>query len=364
VQFTVSVALIIGTVIIFRQIQYAKDRPVGYDRNGLISIQERTTDVYKNYHAIRNELLQKGLAMEMSESQGPVTDIWAGGGGFEWKGKSPDMQANFATVGIRHEYGKTVGWQFKAGRDFSNDFATDSNGLVLNETAVKYMGVRNPVGLTIRWNGRDYKVLGVISDMVMASPYQPVPQSVYYILREGGNFINIRLNPRLSMAAALKGTEAVFKKLDPGAPFNYTFTNEEYAKKFGSEERIGKLAGFFAILAVLISCLGLFGLASFVAEQRTREIGVRKVLGATIFNIWSLLSKDFAMLVAISLLIAIPLSAIFMHQWLKDYAYRTSLAWWIFVGTGLGALLITIMTVSFQAIRAAIANPVKSLRTE
>jgi ABC-type antimicrobial peptide transport system permease subunit len=363
-QFSVSISLIIGTFVIFRQIGYARSRPVGYERTGLISIQERTTEIYKNYNAIHHDLLQKGLVVEMSESQCPVTDIWANEGGFQWTGKSPSLQASFAVVGVRHEFGKTLGWQFVQGRDFDKDLATDSTGLILNETAVRYMGLKDPVGMTIRWNKLNCKILGVVKDLVMASPYQPVPQTIFYILHEGGNIINIRLNPRLPIHEALAGTEAVFKKWDPSAPFDYHFTNEEYAKKFSYEIRIGTLASVFASLAILISCLGLFGLSSFLAEQRTREIGVRKVLGATIYNIWQLLSKDFVWLVAISLLIATPLAWYGMHAWLQQYAYRTELSWWIFAATGLAALLITLLTVSFQALRAALANPVRSLRTE
>lgn len=364
VQFTVSVLLITGTIIVYRQIQYAKNRPVGYDRSGLIAIQETTPEIYTNYPVIRRELLRSGAALELSESQGPVTDIWAGEIGFDWKGKDPHLPGQFAVIGIRHEYGKTVGWQFTDGRDFSAALSTDSDGLVLNEAAVKYMGVKNPVGQTITWNKRNYHVLGVIRDMIMASPYSPVPQSVYYILREGGNFINIRINPAMSTSTALSKMEKIFKTYNPAAPFDYTFTDQEYAKKFSSEERIGTLASFFAILAILISSLGLYGLASFVAEQRTKEIGIRKVLGATLINLWRLLSTEFVLLVFISFLIATPIAYFFMHGWLQQYDYRAPISWWIFAAAGLGALAITLLTVSHQAIRAATMNPVKSLRSE
>jgi len=363
-QFTVSVLLITGTIIVYRQIQFAKDRPVGYDRSGLISVRETTPEIYTNYNVIRSALLSSGAAAELSESQGPVTDIWAGSGGFDWKGKDPSFQAGFAVVGIRHEYGKTVGWQFTEGRDFSKAFVTDSDALVLNQAAVKYMGIKNPVGETIRWNNRNYTVIGVIKDMIMASPYEPVPQTVYSILREGGNFIDIKINPNLSTVEALKRMEVIFKKNNPAAPFEYSFVDQEYATKFGAEERIGTLALFFAILAILISCLGLYGLAAFVAEQRTKEIGIRKVLGASLFNVWHLLSRDFVVLIIISLMIATPLAWYFMHNWLQHYQYRAGMPWWIFAAAGFGALAITLLTVSYQAIKAALLNPVKSLRSE
>ena len=220
-------------------------------------------------------------------------------------------------------------------------------------------------------NGSDnkpvpYTILGVIKDMVMESPYEPVEPTMFFIkpLNGGVSWINIHVKPGIAMSTALPKIEAVFKKLIPSVPFDYQFADEDYALKFAAEERIGKLAGFFAMLAVFISCLGLFGLASFVAEQRTKEIGVRKVLGASVFNLWRFLSKEFVVLVIISLFIAVPVAYYFMHNWLQDYQYRAALSWWIFAAAGSGALVITLLTVSFQAIKAAIANPVKSLRTE
>jgi ABC-type antimicrobial peptide transport system permease subunit len=199
----------------------------------------------------------------------------------------------------------------------------------------------------------------------MESPFDPVRQIVYKVnYEEAGAWVNIRINPQLSTSAALKKMEAVFRKLVPATPFDYAFADTEYGMKFAAEERIGKLASVFATLAVLISCLGLFGLVAFVAEQRTKEIGVRKVLGATVFNLWKLLSKDFVVLVVVACLIAVPLAWYFLNGWLQKYEYRTSISWWIFAAAIFGALLITLVTVSFQAIKAALANPIKSLRTE
>jgi ABC-type antimicrobial peptide transport system permease subunit len=236
---------------------------------------------------------------------------------------------------------------------------------------LKYMELKDPVGEIITWKWQEnkpvpYTILGVIKDMVMESPYEPVEPTMYFIrpLNGGVSCINIRVKPGLAMNAALPRIEAVFKKLIPSVPFDYEFADEDYALKFAAEERIGKLAGFFTMLALFISCLGLFGLASFVAGQRTREVGIRKVLGASTFRLWRLLSNEFVGLVIISLLIAVPVAYYFMHNWLQDYRYRVALSWWIFATAGAGALVITLLTVSFQAIKAAIANPVKSLRTE
>ena len=370
-QFTVSVALIICTVVIYRQLQFAKNRPVGYDREGLIMIDMRSDDFYGKYHLIRNELLNTGVVSEMSESMGKLTEVVSGNNGFDWKGKDPNKDESFGTLAVTHEHGKTVGWQFISGRDFSSKFVSDSSGVVINEAAAKYMGLTEPVGETITWKWRDdrpvaYTVLGVIRDMVMESPYDPVEPTMFFVkpLNGGVSCINIRVKTGVAMGKALPAMEQVFKKLIPTVPFEYEFVDEDYAMKFEAEERIGKLAAFFAILAVFISCLGLFGLVSFVAERRTKEVGIRKVLGASVFEVWRLLSTEFAQLIIISLIIAAPAAYYFMHNWLQDYQYRADLAWWIFASAGAGALLIALVTVSFQAIKAAIANPVKSLRTE
>jgi ABC-type antimicrobial peptide transport system permease subunit len=364
VQFTISVLLVNGTIIVFREINFAKDRPVGYDRAGLVSIQETTPEVYINYNIIRNELLRSGAALNMAESQCPITDIWAGNNGFDWPGKRPGQPDDFATVPVRHEFGRTIGWQVRQGRDFSRDFSTDSSGMILNESAVKYMGLQHPIGQVVRHGKEKYTIIGVVKDMIQTSPYESVPPTLYTILNEGGNYINIRLNPAMSAGASLKKMEAIFKQYNPGAPFNYTFAGQDYARKFGDEERFGNLALFFALLAIFISGLGLFGLASFVAEQRTKEIGIRKVLGASLLSLWKLLSKEFALLIFISLVIATPLARYFMAQWLNHYTYRTGIPWWIFAGAGFGAMVLTLSTVSYQSIKAALLSPTKSLRTE
>jgi ABC-type antimicrobial peptide transport system permease subunit len=265
---------------------------------------------------------------------------------------------------ITHDYGRTVGWEMKEGRDFSRDFANDSASVILNETAVKLMGFKQPLGEFIKVNGKDYQVIAVIKDMIKENPFAPVSPSFFTLNYRDVNVINIKLAPKPNTSDALASIEKVLKKYNPTSPFIYNFANEQYEKKFGYEERIGKLAAFFATLAIFISCLGLFGVASFVAEQRTKEIGVRKVLGATVFNVWKLLSKEFIVLVVISLLIAIPIAYYFMNKWLLNYEYKTTLSWWVFAAAGFGAIVITVLTVSFQAIKAAVANPVKSLRSE
>jgi hypothetical protein len=308
----------------------------------------------------------------MGETNSLPTEITSGNDGFYWKGVEPHNSYNFGTLNVNYDYGHTVGWQVVEGRDFSRtvpgDTARVMGGLIVNEAAVKQMGLKHPVGEVVNYQGTIFAnvphvIVGVVKDMVMESPYDK-PQPVMFFCGGWVGSMVIRVNPTMPMREALAKMEPVFKKYNPGSPFDFKFIDDIYAKKFADEERIGHLAGFFSALAVFISCLGLFGLASFMAEQRVKEIGVRKVLGATVFNLWRLLSKDFVTLVILSCCISIPLAWYFLHAWLEKYEYRTTLSWWIFAAAGGGALVITLLTVSFQSIKAAIANPVRSLRTE
>lgn len=364
IQFTVSVAMIIGTVLVFRQINYARSRPVGYTREGLVYLYMNTPEIYGHYDALRNDLVKTGAVEDMCESSGPITGVWSNQIGFEWKGKDPNSVPLFGISAITYDYGRTMGWKVLQGRDFSRSFPTDTGGMILNESAVRLTGLLHPVGEVIRWNDKDHKITGVVKDMVMESPYSPIKPTIFYLDYDWTNVITVRLRSNVTTTGALEAIRPVFRKYNPGSPFQYKLVDEEYEKKFSDEQRIGHLATVFAVLAIFISCLGLFGLASFVAEQRIREVGIRKVLGASLFDLWQLLSTDFVILVIISCLIAVPIAGYYLHEWLQQYEYRTPLSWWIFAVSSLGALAITLLTVSFQAIRAAMMNPVNSLRTE
>jgi putative ABC transport system permease protein len=363
-QFTVSVILIVGTIVVFEQVRYAQDRPVGYDQNNLVMVPMRSDDFHDHWEAAKAELLGKGAITQMAEAESFATTYGVGSGGFEWPGKDPAQTDGFPTTAISYDYGKTIGWQLTQGRDFSRAYARDSAAFVVNEAAVKYMGLKNPIGVTVKWFGRPFTIVGVVKDIIVESPYDAVQPFFFYIYDYSHSNVILRLNPGASASASLAHIAATFRKYAPSQPYDYRFADSEYGKKFADEQRIGKLAGCFAVLAIFISCLGLFGMASFVAEQRTREIGVRKVLGATVGNIWRLLSAEFVRLVLLSLLIAIPASWYAMHQWLQNYHYRAVLSWWIFAVVGVAALAITLLTVSYQAIKAALANPVRSLRSE
>ena len=363
-QFTISVTLIIGTIVVFLQINHAKDRAVGYNRSGLIYVNMSTPEIYDHYQALENDLLASGAVAGVCKSSSEVTGMPSSNTGFEWAGKDPNQNALLATIGCSLGYGQTVGLQFIEGRDFSEKFVSDSSALILNQAAIRLMSLQNPIGKTIKWFSTEFRVIGVVKDMVMTSPYESVAPTAFLLRPNWAGVVNVRINPNISTSEALKRISSVFEKHDPGSPFDYTFADQEYARKFDSEERIGTLAALFACLAILISCLGLFGLASFIAEQRTKEIGIRKVLGASVFNLWRLLSTDFVRLVLISLLISIPIAYYFMFRWLQNFEYRTGLSWWIFASAAISALTVTLLTVSFKAIKTAIANPVKSLRTE
>ena len=371
VQFTISVVLIIGTLIVYKQIHYARNRPVGYDRQGLISVSMNDPAYAGKLELIQTELFNSGVVEAAAGASSPITAVWNITNGYKWPGQDPNMDAEFVNCNVTADYGKTVGWKVIAGRDFSEKFSTDtSDAIIINEAAVKYMGLKNPVGQKLtdldafgkpKWSK---EIIGVVKDVIMGSPYEPVKQTIYYYRANWIRQLLIKIKGDISAGTALPKIQQALANVAPSALFNYKFTDEEYSAKFGQEERIGKLAGVFAILAIFISCLGLSGLASFVVEQRTKEIGVRKVMGASITNLWGMLSKDFVFLVIISCVLAIPICYIIMKDWLTKYEYHTEISWWIFAITALAAVVITMLTVSYQSIKASLLNPVKSLRTE
>jgi ABC-type antimicrobial peptide transport system permease subunit len=367
VQFTVSICLIIGTVVIYQQIQFAKNRPIGYSREGLLSLHPRSPEFKGRYQILRNELKKTGMVEEMAEANYAITSTLGWNGGFSWRDRKYDP--SFNTIFVTHEYGKTIGWEFVQGRDFSREISSDLSGIIINESALKILGLENPIGESLSWRpgGSErgtYKILGVVKDMVKGSPFDPTDASIIFLSEDDLRNLYIRINPHVSVHQALPEIQRVFKAIVPSAPFDYTFADEDYAAKFKAEDRVGTLAAVFTGLAILISCLGLFGLASFVAEQRTKEIGIRKVLGASVLNVWQMLSRDFIRLVVIACFIAVPISFYFMNAWLQGYTYRIQISGWIMVFSSVSALAITVITVSYQAIKAGRMNPVRSLRSE
>ena len=361
VQFTVSITLVIATIVVFRQIEHAKNRRPGFAREGLITIGIDTQELRKNIDVVKNELLQKGLAENVAlSSQSPAH--FGNNNGINWRGKDPNFVIFFRNVGVNADFGKTVGWTIKQGRDFSTSPA-DSSAMIINENAAKVMAFENPIGEVAEFHGKKYTIIGVTQDMITQSPYEPTQPS-FFTTDDWTGLIVLRLNSTTPVHDAIAGIEQVFKKYNPQSPFEFNFVDEAYARKYSAEERIGKLAALFAMLAVMISCLGLFGIASFVAEQRTKEIGIRKVVGASVFSLWKMLLQDFILLIGISCIIAVPLSYYFMNGWLQNYPYHTNISWWVLAGTCVGSIVVTLLTVSYQAISAALMNPVRSLRSE
>lgn len=363
IQFACSVILMIGTIIVYQQIQYGKNKPIGFNNKGLISV-DWSDDIAKHFDALQQELISSGAATSICQSNSSPSELQSNNNGWEWKGSQPvEKSVLFSTITTTYDYTKTLGIKLLAGRDFSRDFA-DSNSVILNEAAVKRMRLKNPVGEQLKWNDKPMTVIGVIPDIQMESPYRPISPLTIIFNKDWVGSLDVRLNPNMSASQAIALMKPIFERYNPAYPFEYHFADEEYAKKFDYEELVGNLAAIIAVLAIFISCLGLFGLASFTAEQRVKEIGVRKVLGASVFNLWRLLSKDFVILVLLSCVIAIPVGWYCMNEWLKNYQYAVHINIEVFVTVALAAILITLLTVSFQAIKAAVANPVKSLRTE
>ncbi|MEO9205668.1 MAG: ABC transporter permease [Gammaproteobacteria bacterium] len=369
VQFSFAIILIISTIIVTQQINYGLNRESGYDRNNLIYIFTQG-EVDKHYQSIKNELINSGIATSVTQSGNPITQRWSDSWGFQWPGSTKtDEKIDFVRLQSDADFTKTIGVQLLQGRDIDvYKFPTDSTAIVLNEAAVKAMRLKEPIGALVKQSGdsEQFHVVGVMKDFVLESPFQ---QKINPLMLFGpGNMfaqiLHIKLNPAKTTKANIAGAEAIFKKYNPQYPFEYVFADESYAKKFDNAQRTGTLAGLFAALTIFISCLGLFGLATYMAENRIKEIGIRKVLGASVTGIASLLSKDFLRLVIISFIIAAPIAWWAMSKWLDGYSYRVTISWKVFALAAIVSVLIAILTVSYQAVKAAMANPVKSLRAE
>ncbi|HEX5152723.1 MAG TPA: ABC transporter permease [Parafilimonas sp.] len=362
-QFSFSIALIIGTVIVFQQIQHAKNRPLGYDPNNILSF-GLSSDLIKNYDVLKQDLLATGYLEAVTRSSSPMTGVYNQWDDFSWQGKDPDGHQLFSAIMVDYDYEKVAAVQLKEGRFFSKQFSTDSNAVVLNEAAVKLIGYKNPVGKSMKFGDQPVNIIGVVQNVVMQDPFKSVMPAIMllrpYFMYQG----LLRFKAGVDIRRALAAIKPVMEKYNPAYPFSYKFVDEEFNKKFEAENQVGQLSGIFATLAIFISCLGLFGLASYMAERRTKEIGVRKVLGASVSQLWLLLSKEFALLVLISCVIASPLAFYFLQSWLKKYEYHINISPVVFVCAALVAIAITLATVSFQAIKAAVAKPVESLRTE
>jgi len=361
VQFTCSIAFVISTIIVYRQIQYAKDRPIGYDLNRVLST-HKTVDLERDYPALKNELLEKGIVSSITTCTSPASGIWWHTNIEYWPGKHPGETVEMGTLYIDEDFFKTVGMGLKQGRNFAT--RNDTTDVIFNETAIIRLRIRNPLNQMISWQGKKYRIVGVVGDALQTSPFEHAGPTMFFCRPNVQNFLIYRLAPAVKTQDALAQLAVAFNKYNPSVPYQYRFEDDNYAAKFRLEVLVGRLSGLFAGLAIFISCLGLFGLAAYVAERRTKEISIRKVLGASVSQVWLLLSKDFLLLVLISCVIASPLTYYFLHSWLLKYEYRISIGAGVFIIAAVLAMALTIFTVSFQAIRAALGNPVDKLRSE
>jgi predicted permease len=363
VQFTISIILIISTIIIYQQINHAKNRSLGYDKENLIYLPLQGK-LKEHFNAVKNDLVQTGIVKDAALSQSTILQLGSNTADFQWQGKDPDKQVLITVESVSPEYTSTMGMKLEKGRNFYSDIKSDSGNIIINQTLAKIIGGKNIIGSLITDGDNKFTVVGVIDDFVYNNLYSPSSPLILFPDTSGTNFLTIRLKKTSNVAGALEKVENVIKGNNPGFPFDYKFVDDQFDQFFKTEMLIGKLASVFAILAIFISCLGLFGLAAYTAERRTREIGIRKVLGASANGLAGLLSKEFLILVLISCLLAFPIAWWMMHNWLDSYEYRVSISWPIFLVAGLLAMLIALLTVSVQAIKAALANPIQSLRSE
>jgi putative ABC transport system permease protein len=362
-QFAMSVFLIIATIVVYKQLNYIQTKNLGYDRDNLVYIPIEG-DLVKNYELFKQQALSNTAIVNVSKMRNSPTAIFHHTSSISWPGKDPNLAVSFADGVIGYDFVKTMNLQMQSGRDFSKDFGTDSVAFLLNETAVNKIGLKDPVGKTITWGNHNGKVIGVIKDFHFNSLHETIEPLIMRLDENwtwGTILVRIKAGKTKEAIASL---QQICKQLNPKFPFTYQFSDLEYAKLYESEAVVSKLANIFAFLAIFISCLGLFGLATFTAEQRTKEIGVRKVLGASSSSIVKLLSANFLKPVILAFLIAFPAAWYAMNNWLQNYAYKIDMNWRMFALAGVLTICIALITVSYQSIKAAIANPVKSLRTE
>lgn len=363
-QFAISVTLIVAMLVVNQQIVHTMNRPMGYDTNRLIQIQKSTPNLRGHFWAMREQLLASGGVEEMAEMNTPLAETWHSQSGISWRGKPAKSSESFAYVVVTPEFGKTVNWKIAEGRDFDRKFKTDTSSVILNQSAAKLIGFPNPLEERIEFDSNRYAIVGIAEDIIFDSPYENAKPTVFFMRLANAPFITLKLAGNLSASEAISRVEKVLKTFDPNARLNIKFADSELELKFWREKMMLEMISVFTAIAIFICCLGLFGLVTFMAEQRTKEIGIRKVLGASVVGITGLLAKDFLKLVIASFVIAFPIAYFFMNRWLQDFAYRIDIQWWMFIMAGAVAVVVAFLTVSFQSVKAALANPIKSLRSE
>jgi putative ABC transport system permease protein len=363
-QFAVSILFIISTLVVYQQVEHIKNRNLGMDKENLIEIPAANGAIIKNFNAIEQELKSSGVIEHIGLMNSHVLSGGNNTSNVQWQGKpnGSDILISYRTV--TSDLFNATGMKMMKGRGFVSSQVADSSNVLVSESFAKLMNTKEVLGKTISWGDQLFTIKGVVKDYLYGDMYGNSDPVMFFNKKEGADYLYIKPTDGMAMTTVIKEIETVLQNQNPGFPFEYSFVDDSFNERFKSEQLVGNLSQIFALLAIIISCLGLFGLSAYTAEQRRKEIGVRKVLGSSVSGIVSLLSKDFMVLVFIAILIAIPLSWYIMHQWLQGYAYRIDINLWIFVIASMAAILIAIITVSFQAIKAALANPIKSLRTE
>lgn len=363
IQFVFSILLTIAAVVVYQQIDFLRQRDVGYDRDNLLLIWT-TSDIEKNYQPLKTELLASGYAEAMCKSNSPVTAIFSQNTLDDWPGRQEGQRIEFTTVATEYDYTKTLGIRMLQGRDFSPEFPSDSMAIIVNQATVDVLNLQNPVGETVKMWEQEWHIIGVTENVLMGSASRPIEPLIMVMSPDWSSTISVRLRPGGDMAETLAGVESIFRKYNPAYPFEYRFADVEFEKKFSTFNMIGRLSNAFTVLTLVITALGLFGLAAFATEQRSKEIGIRKVMGATVASLVLLITRDFSRLVLIAFVIAAPTGWYFMNQFLQRYTYRIDISVWVLPAAGLTALLLTLAIVSMQALKTAVENPVKALRSE
>jgi len=363
-QFTFAICLILSSIFIYKQITYIKNKPIGYDRFGLVDMPDDGV-MDTRFEDFRRDAINAGAITEGALTGMSIVNNGSSSWGITWPGQLPgEDKIPIDQMAVTYHFVNTYGVKLLEGRDFSREYPSDSAAIILNQAAVKMMRFKHPLGQLVKYQGQNCKVVGVIENFVWGSPYEPVKPAIIGFIRGWTGNISLRLNPAKSISASLGILQNIYKKYNPDYPFEYRFTDEKYNQKFNTERTLGNMSICFTCLAILISCLGLFGLASFAAEQRRKEIGIRKVLGATTGVLWYNLSSEFVVLIGISFVLGSALTLWYISNWMGQFIYHTSLSVWVFGITLVLSLVICLLTVSWQAIKAAWANPVTSLRSE
>jgi ABC-type antimicrobial peptide transport system permease subunit len=361
-QFTISIVFIICTILVYQQIQHVKNRDLGYDKEQLIYMRAND-EMIEKYSVLKQNLIETGAVKNIALSNSQLLSGGNNGSGLEWQGGTATEDVLITFRYVSADFLDTTKMQLVEGRNFGDNIAKDSNNTIITESFAKLMGEGSAIGKQII-RDKNYTIIGVVKDYLYGDMYKKSDPVMFFNVHNYAQYLYVKMNSEMVTKDALSKIETVMKATNPAFPFEYTFVDETFNAKFKNEQLVGMLSQLFALLAILISCLGLFGLAAYTAEQRSKEIGVRKVLGASVSGIVALLSKDFLKLVGISIVIAIPIAWIIMNNWLQEYAYRIEINWFVFVIAGVLAILIALITVSFQAVKAALANPVTSLKTE